>query len=255
MKTIQIKSQNRCRKIAFTLIELLVVIAIIAILAAMLLPALAAAKRKAQQTQCLGNLRQIGIAIQLYVGDSQDYLPGTNWKKTPPDAGWLYGDYANPPPATMANYEDGQLWNYLKNVGVFWCPADNTNSPTSSWPTRPNQMSTYLMNGAASCYYNMQPVKLTQIRRVGYIMWEPDDTQTNTGVYNDAAAIPAITSALNEGASRRHGAGCVLLSIDAHTEFVKYIIATNLMATKGPNDFWWSPRSPVTGGWPDGHGL
>jgi prepilin-type N-terminal cleavage/methylation domain-containing protein len=65
------------RKFAFTLIELLVVIAIIGVLAALLFPALAAAKARAQRTVCMNNLRQINGGLRMYSDDSADKAPSS----------------------------------------------------------------------------------------------------------------------------------------------------------------------------------
>ena len=136
MKTDKVKTGE-----GFTLIELLVVIAIIAILAAVLLPVLEAAQKKAQQTYCINNLKQLGTGFVLYVGDNNQVMPadasrGAGWHHED----WIYwqggaglltppvGGNASP---SLAKGQIMQVLNYANTNTVntlFRCPADINNS-------------------------------------------------------------------------------------------------------------------------------
>jgi prepilin-type N-terminal cleavage/methylation domain-containing protein/prepilin-type processing-associated H-X9-DG protein len=110
---------------AFTLIELLVVIAAIGILAALLLPALRGAKDRVLVTKCLSNLREIGLAVQLYRDDNEGRYPtvsGANWISfrlggDDPDAGSgsRFG---------LENATNRVLWQYTTSRDLYRCPAD-----------------------------------------------------------------------------------------------------------------------------------
>jgi len=109
------------RRNGFTLIELLVVIAIIAILASILFPVFSRAREKARQAKCTSNLRQIGLALQMYADDYDSLLPLAN--EYPAD------------PASMSSggepleYQGGPgihdvLAPYTRNMDLFICPSD-----------------------------------------------------------------------------------------------------------------------------------
>ena len=122
------------RRVAFSLVELLVVTVIIGILAALLLPALAAAKERTRRTVCNQNLRQVGVALVLYATDNHDVLP---------------------PPQLPAGYWPIVLQPYYANAGLLLCPTDPSAALSAS-PLPPTNADfaprSYLINSFVDYY-------------------------------------------------------------------------------------------------------
>ncbi len=249
----------------FTLIELLVVIAIIAILAALLLPALAAAKAKAYRTVCLGNNRQLSLAIQMYCNDNNQYLPWPDWgvdPSPPSPPGWLFRDPL-PPSFSVAIYnlnpqkfnqtrldaiKGGVLYQYVPNVNVFNCPYDKPGDPNTSWGTRAQQLSSYTMNpsgafknppnGGSSATNGYRTMKITQVwSSQCIIMWE-QDFRPGHGDWNDGSSFP-----WTQGLGLAHDkTGGIVDALDGSVQFMKVNTYTNL-AVQPPagqkNLLWW----------------
>jgi prepilin-type N-terminal cleavage/methylation domain-containing protein/prepilin-type processing-associated H-X9-DG protein len=218
---------TRYEKAGFTLIELLVAIAIIALLMAILVPSLRMAKRQAQSTRCMANLRQLGLAWTLYTGDYDEHLPRNapfGGSGAGPGRLWLPGDPTRD--TVEQTVRQCILYPYAPTDNLYRCPAEKELvliDDERRLRSFHYGMSGYLIHRIDADvtwpeYLKFAVYKKSEIRRAGTTMVLIEEHEKTNGGSWFGVPPPEIDS-WHAPVSYRHSQGANLLFADAHSEY------------------------------------